>query len=84
MAALAPSEQEDELAEGVYNPISDFRDEYFSTPQVSAELAGTIDNPNSWGPHHITNREDRQSFAIPGIPEEYHPVPSPEHRRPDP
>ena len=72
---------EEEFGGGVYDPIDKFREEYFATPQVPFESAGGLSDPNYWGRHDITNREDRRSLNIPGKPEEYHPVPSPERRQ---
>ena len=48
----------DKLVEGVYDPLSTFRRDYVSTPQVSTELAGDLMDPNCWGRHTITNQED--------------------------
>ena len=45
------------------------------------EPTGGPSDPNYWGRHVITNREDRRSTSIPGQLEEYHPVPSPERRK---
>ena len=67
----------------MYDPISSFWRDYFSTPQVSTEPAGDLMDSDWWGRHSITNREDRRSLGIPGVQEEYHPVPSPERRKPN-